>query len=75
MVKGKVHAKFSANPSSSLGGEWRETNRQTDTQTNRHTFCFICIDGIIVWYIRLKCMFKVGKNEAIFVNYFRHLPL
>ncbi len=36
MVQG-VHAKFGLDPSSSLGGEWRQTNKQTD----RHTFLFL----------------------------------
>ncbi len=36
MVQGEVHAKFGLDPSSSLGGVWRQTNKQT----NRHIFLF-----------------------------------
>ncbi len=38
-VQWEVHAKFGLDPSSSLGGEWRQTNKQTDTP-----FCFLYID-------------------------------
>ncbi len=34
MVQGEVHAKFGSDPSSSLGGEWQQTDRQTDRQTH-----------------------------------------
>ncbi len=34
MVQGEVHAKFGSDPSSSLGGEWRQTNKQTNKQTD-----------------------------------------
>ncbi len=44
MVEGEVHAKLGPDPSSSLGGEWRQTNKQTDRQTDT-PFCFIYIDG------------------------------
>ena len=47
MVQGEVHAKFSPDPSSSLGGEWRQTNKQTDRQTDT-PFCYISIDFIII---------------------------
>ncbi len=43
MVQGEVHANFGPDPSSSLGGEWRQTNKQTDRQTDT-PFCFIYID-------------------------------
>ncbi len=43
MVKGEVHAKFGPDLSSSLGGEWRQTNKQTDRQTDT-PFCYIYID-------------------------------
>ncbi len=33
-VQGEVHAKFGPDLSSSLGGEWRQTNKQTDRQTH-----------------------------------------
>ncbi len=36
MVQGEVHAKFGSDPSSSLGGDWQQTDRQTDTP-----FCYI----------------------------------
>ncbi len=35
-VQGGVHANFGEDPSSSLGEEWQQTDRQTD----RHTFLF-----------------------------------
>ncbi len=38
-VQGEVHAKLGPDPSSSVGGEWRQTNKQTNTP-----FCFIYID-------------------------------
>ncbi len=40
MFQGKVHANFGLDPSSNLGGEWRQTNRQTAKQKH----CFICVD-------------------------------
>ncbi len=46
-VQGEVHAKFGPDPSSSLGGEWQQTDRQTDTP-----FCFIYID------CRIACDFQ-----------------
>ena len=44
MVQGEVHAKFGPDPFSSLGGEWRQTNKQTDTP-----FCYIYIDFVDVF--------------------------
>ncbi len=35
-VQGAIHAKVGPDPSSSLGGEWQQTDRQTD----RPTFLF-----------------------------------
>ena len=40
MVQGEVHAKFCPDSSSSLGGKWRQTNKQMNRQTDT-PFCFI----------------------------------
>ncbi len=53
MVQWEVHAKFGPDPSSSLGGEWRQTNKQTDRQTDT-PFCFIYID--CRFFYKLFCL-------------------
>ncbi len=66
MVQGEVHAKFGPDPFSSLGGEWRQKNRQTDRQTYKQIdgqtdtfFCFISID------LDLLALFKHVKSKIL----------
>ncbi len=72
MVQGEVHAKFGPDPSSSLGGEWRQTNKQTDRQTDRHCCIYIYYTKnthkillTFYWYV-VVCHFRESTVE--FVN-------
>ncbi len=60
MVLGEVHANFGPDPSSSMGGEWRQTNKQTDRQTDA-PFCFIYV------YINGLARFAVTLSKNIWL--------
>ncbi len=71
MVQGEVHAKFSPDPSSSLGGEWRQTNKQTDRQTDT-PFCFIYIDFIAhLATLKVACILVGIVPKVALGRYFR----